>query len=65
MINFELPQMKYPEQKGLVSIIIPIYNSRGEFIANLDSDDAYRPQYLEKMFVKIKNGFMFCCGERL
>jgi len=29
-------------------------SSRGEFIANLDSDDAYRPQFLEKMFTKIK-----------
>ena len=27
MINYEFPQMKYPEQKGLISIIIPIYNS--------------------------------------
>jgi glycosyltransferase involved in cell wall biosynthesis len=132
MINFELPQMKYSEQKGLISIIVPIYNSeeiylrecldsilaqtfvnweailvndgstnnckeiideyakkdlrfiainkkqneglllarktglensRGEFIANLDSDDAYSPQFLEKMFVKIKNGnndFVWC-----
>jgi len=38
-------------------------NSRGEFIAYLDSDDAYHPQYLEKMFAKIKEGnndFVWC-----
>jgi len=27
MVNYEPPQMKYPEQKGLVSIIVPIYNT--------------------------------------
>jgi len=121
MINYEFPQMKYPEQKGLVSIIVPIYNtneiylreclnsvlaqtfanweailvddgsmdntgkivdeyaekdsrfvavhkqnegtllarktglenSKGEFIANLDHDDTYHPQFLEKMYAKI------------
>ena len=25
-MNYELPKMKYPEQKGLVSIVVPIYN---------------------------------------
>jgi len=121
MINYEHPQMKYAEQKGLISIICPIYNvdesylrecldsilaqtfknweailvddgsmssigkiideyaekdsrflaihkqnggtllarktglenSRGEFIANIDSDDAYDSQFLEKMYAKI------------
>jgi len=131
MINYELPQMKYPEQKGLVSIIVPIYNtdktylreclnsilaqtftnweailvndgstddigkivdeyagkdsrfiaihkqnggtllarktglenSKGEFIANLDHDDTYHPQFLEKMYVKIMEtnaDFVWC-----
>jgi len=43
-------------------------NSRGEFIACLDSDDAYSPQYLEKMFAKIKDGnndFVYCNFEDL
>jgi len=117
--DFELPKMKYPEEKGLVSVIVPIYNSekylrecldslltqtfqnweailvndgstdscekiiddytkrdprfkaahkqnggtllarktglensRGEYIANLDNDDIYEPNFLEKMFEK-------------
>ncbi|MDR2554009.1 MAG: glycosyltransferase [Fibromonadaceae bacterium] len=43
-------------------------NSKGEFIAYLDSDDAYHPQYLEKMFAKIKerdNDFVWCNYEDL
>jgi len=126
----ELPQMKYPEQKGLISIIVPIYNtgnnlkecldsilmqtftnweailvddgstdssgeiidgyaekdlrfiaihkqnqgtllarktglenSKGEFIANIDHDDAYVPQFLEKMYAKImetNSDFVWC-----
>ncbi|MCL1967702.1 MAG: glycosyltransferase [Fibromonadales bacterium] len=43
-------------------------NSRGEFIANLDSDDFYKPQFLEKMFAKIKEGnndFVYCNFEGL
>jgi len=42
---------------------IGLENSRGEFIANLDSDDIYHPQFLEKMFAKIKeedNDFVYC-----
>ncbi|GBU25166.1 glucosyltransferase [Fibrobacteria bacterium R8-3-H12] len=128
--RFELPKMKYPEQKGLVSVIIPIYNaeiylketldsvlnqtftnweailvndgstdntekiiaeyakkdlrfvavhkqnggtllarktglenSKGEFIANLDHDDTYHPQFLEKMYAKITEtnaDFVWC-----
>jgi len=128
--GFELPKMKYPEQKGLVSIIIPIYNaeiylketldsvlaqtfanweailvndgstdntrkiideyakknsrfvvvnkqnggtllarktglenSKGEFIANLDHDDTYHLQFLEKMYAKITEtnaDFVWC-----
>jgi glycosyltransferase involved in cell wall biosynthesis len=126
----ELPQMKYREQKGLVSIIVPIYNneislreclnsilmqtfenweailvndgstdntgkiideyvekdsrfvaihkqnegtllarktglenSRGEFIANIDHDDTYNSQFLEKMHAKITetNADFVCC----
>jgi len=120
MNNYDLPQMKYQEQKGLISVIVPIYNnevflrecldsilaqtfanweailvddgstdntgkivdeyagkdsrfiaihkqnrgvllarktglenSRGEFIANIDHDDIYHPQFLEKMYAKI------------
>jgi len=130
MINYEFPQMKYPEQKGLISIIIPAYNSeihimecldsilaqtftnweailvddgstdntgkiieeyaqndhrfiaihkqnggtllsrktglensRGEFIANIDHDDVYNLQFLEKMHTKIKEtnaDFVYC-----
>ena len=130
MTNYELPQMKYPEQKGLISIIVPIYNtgnnlrecldsilsqtfanweailvddgstdntgeivdeyakkdlrfiaihkqnggtllarktglenSRGEFIANIDHDDKYHPQFLEKMHAKITEtnaDFVWC-----
>jgi glycosyltransferase involved in cell wall biosynthesis len=130
MINYEFPQMKYPEQKGLISIIVPIYNneiylkecldsisaqtlanweailvndgstdgtekiiseyakkdsrfiavhkqnegtllarktglenSRGEFIANIDHDDTYDPQFLEKMLAKItetNSDFAWC-----
>jgi len=130
MVNFELPQMKYPEQKGLISIIVPIYNveiylkecldsilaqtftnweailvddgspdnageiiddyakkdsrfiaihkqnegtllarktglenSKGEFIANLDSDDTFHSQFLEKMHSKITEtnaDFVYC-----
>ncbi|MCL2261253.1 MAG: glycosyltransferase [Fibromonadales bacterium] len=118
--DFELPVMKYPEEKGLISVIVPIYNSeiylrecldsllaqtfknweailvndgstdgcekiineymerdsrfktihkengglllarktglensRGEYIANLDSDDTYEQNFLEKMLKKI------------
>ena len=43
-------------------------NSIGEFIANLDSDDAYHPQFLEKMFAKINEGdndFVYCNFEDL
>ena len=130
MINYELPQMKYPEKKGLISIIVPIYNtgnglrecldsissqtfanweailvddgstdntgeivdeyakgdlrfitvhkqnggtllarktglenSKGEFIANIDHDDKYHPQFLEKMHAKIAEtnaDFVWC-----
>ncbi|MDR2555818.1 MAG: glycosyltransferase family 2 protein [Fibromonadaceae bacterium] len=130
MINYELPQMKYQEQKGLISVIVPIYNneiylkecldsifvqtftnwealliddgstdntgkivdeyakkdsrfiaihkqnggvlsarkaglenSKGEFIANLDHDDTYHQQYLEKMYEKITEtgaDFVWC-----
>ena len=38
-------------------------NSKGEFIANLDSDDVYCPQFLEKMVAKLKEGnndFVWC-----
>ena len=38
-------------------------NSKGEFIASLDSDDAYCPQFLEKMIAKLKEGnndFVWC-----
>ena len=122
--------MKYPEQKGLISIIVPIYNtgnnlrecldsilaqtftnweailvddgstdstgkiideytekdsrfiaihkqnqgtllarkvglenSKGEFIANIDHDDKYHPQFLEKMYAKITEtnaDFVYC-----
>lgn len=131
MIDFELPQIKYSVQKGLVSIIVPIYNvkeedfrkclnsilmqtftnweailvndgstdntetiideyvkkdsrfiavhkqnegtllarktglenSRGEFIANIDHDDIYHPQFLQKMYAKITEtnvDFVWC-----
>jgi glycosyltransferase involved in cell wall biosynthesis len=43
-------------------------NSKGEFIANLDSDDAYRPQFLEKMIAKLKEGnndFVWCDADDL
>ena len=43
-------------------------NTKGEFIANLDSDDAYHPQFLEKMFAKINEGnndFVYCNFEDL
>jgi len=42
---------------------IGLENSKGEFIANLDSDDAYKPQFLEKMLAKIKetnSDFVWC-----
>ena len=122
--------MKYPEQKGLISVIVPIYNtgnglrecldsillqtfanweailvddgstdntgeivdeyakkdsrfiaihkqnggtllarktglenSKGEFIANVDHDDKYNPQFLEKMYAKITEmcaDFVWC-----
>ncbi|MDR3000560.1 MAG: glycosyltransferase family 2 protein [Fibromonadaceae bacterium] len=38
-------------------------NSRGEFIANLDHDDYYYPQFLKKMYAKIKEtdaDFVYC-----
>jgi len=130
MINYELPQMKYQEQSGLISVIVPIYNneiylrecldsilaqtfanweavliddgstdntgkivdeyaekdsrfivihkqnggvlsarkaglenSKGEFVANLDHDDTYHPQFLEKMYSKITEtnaDFVWC-----
>ena len=130
-MNFELPQMKYPKQEGLISIIVPIYNtkndslkecldsilaqtfenweailvndgstadtgnildeyakkdsrfvvihkqnegtllarktglenSKGEFIANIDHDDTYYPQFLERMYAKITEtsaDFVWC-----
>jgi len=43
-------------------------NSKGEFIANLDHDDAYPPQFLEKMFAKMNdsgNDFVWCNFEDL
>jgi len=130
MISYELSQMKYQEQKGLISVIVPIYNneiylkeclnsllaqtftnweallvndgstdntgkivdeytekdsrfiaihkqnggvllarkmglenSKGEFIANIDHDDTYHPQFLEKMYEKITSAntdFVWC-----
>ncbi len=129
-VVYESLQMKYPEQKGLISIIVPIYNtgnnlreclnsilaqtfknweailvddgstdntkeiiyeyaekdsrfiaihkqnqgtlltrktglenSSGEFIANIDHDDKYHPQFLEKMYAKITEtnaDFVYC-----
>jgi glycosyltransferase involved in cell wall biosynthesis len=41
-------------------------NSKGEFIANLDSDDAYCSQFLEKMVAKLKEGnndFVWCYAD--
>ena len=38
-------------------------HTKGEFIANLDSDDVYHPQFLEKMYAKIKQvnaDFVWC-----
>jgi len=128
--DFELPKMKYPEEKEFISVIVPIYNgkmyiresldsllaqtfknweailvddgstdgckeiideyaerdsrviaihkqnsgtllarktglenSRGEYIANLDCDDIYEPNFLEKMLAKIKEtdaDFVWC-----
>lgn len=43
-------------------------NSKGEFTANLDSDDAYCPQFLEKMLAKLKEGnndFVWCDADDL
>jgi len=43
-------------------------NTNGEFIAHLDADDAYHPQFLEKMFIKINennNDFVYCNFEDL
>jgi len=43
-------------------------NSKGEFIANLDHDDVYPSQFLEKMFAKMKDGnndFVWCNFEDL
>jgi len=38
MTNFELPRIKYPEQKGLISIIVPIYNTKEDYLREcLDS----------------------------
>jgi glycosyltransferase involved in cell wall biosynthesis len=38
MTSYELPQMKYSEQKGLVSIIVPIYNIKETYLREcLDS----------------------------
>jgi glycosyltransferase involved in cell wall biosynthesis len=132
--NAEPPNLKYPEQEGLISIIVPIYNtgnglrecldsilsqtfanweailvddgstdntgeivdeyakknsrfivihkqnggtllarktglekSKGEFIANIDHDDKYHPQFLEKMHAKITEtnaDFVWCNGGR-
>jgi glycosyltransferase involved in cell wall biosynthesis len=131
MMNYELPKMKYSMQKGLISIIVPVYNTneiyfrecldsilaqtftnweailvndgstsnvlliideytkkdsrfivvhkqnegtllarktglentKGEFIANIDHDDTYHPQFLEKMHAKIietNSDFVWC-----
>jgi glycosyltransferase involved in cell wall biosynthesis len=127
MINYEFLQMKYPEQKWLISIIVPIYNveiylkecldsilsqtftnweailvndcspdnagkivdeytkkdlrfiainkeqnerlllarktglenSKGEFIANLDSDDVYHPEFLKIYLFLASKGIEF------
>ena len=128
--DFELPKMKYGQEKGLISVIVPVYNgdrylieslnsllaqtfknweailvndgstdssgriideyvkrdsrfkaihkqnegtlltrkiglenSRGEYIANLDSDDIYESNFFEKMFAKIAEtnvDFVWC-----
>jgi len=130
-IDFKSPEMKHPEEKGLISVIVPIYNSeiylkecldsilaqtfknweailvndgstdsckkiideyaerdrrfkavhkenegtllarktglensRGEYIASLDSDDFYEPYFLEKMFSKIGNADFIWCKTR-
>jgi glycosyltransferase involved in cell wall biosynthesis len=42
-------------------------NARGEFIANLDNDDVYEPQFMEKMLSKIKESdydFVWCNCKR-
>ena len=133
--DFEIPHFKYAEQKGLVSIIVPVYNTRevylrecldsiltqtftnweailvndgstddtgktidmyaekdsrfiaihkrnegtllarktglenskGEFIANIDHDDIYNAQFLEKMYTKITEtnaDFTWCRCDR-
>ena len=36
-VVYELPEMKYPEQKGLISIIVPIYNIGNNLRECLDS----------------------------
>jgi glycosyltransferase involved in cell wall biosynthesis len=43
-------------------------NSKGEFIASLDHDDAYCSQFLEKMLAKLKEGnndFVWCDADDL
>jgi len=37
MIKYEFPQMKYPEQKGLISVVVPIYNNEIPVRKCLDS----------------------------
>jgi len=37
MITYDLPQMKYKEQKGLISVIVPIYNNEISLRECLDS----------------------------
>jgi len=43
-------------------------NSKGEFIASMDHDDAYCPQFLEKMLARLKEGnndFVWCDADDL
>jgi len=61
MVDYMLSQMKYPEQKGLVSVIVPIYNNEANVKECLDSILAQKFTNWEAILVN--DGSTDCTGK--